>query len=391
MDHREAPDGTLECTLAGHRARWLPNGVATFAAMTALVGAATQAICLEFYMVKPGEPALSLLAALLAARTRGVRVQVLYDAFGSEGLPPGFFAPLLAAGGEVRVFSPARRLRLAFRDHRKLLVCDALRAIVGGHNIGPEYTGDGVTQGWFDVALQIEGPVAGALAGSFAAMYALAPMNPAAIREFRHAVHTQRALYHPEGAVQLLTSGPGWRAGLLSRALRHDVQHAHDVRCMAGYFLPPRRMRRALRRCAAGGGQVLLLLAGQSDVPVARYAAEHLYGTMLAGGARLYEYQPQVLHAKLFIVDDTVYVGSCNLDRRSLDVNYELLLRMEWPELAAHARMLFGEALVHSREVPAESWHQRRRWWEWLRARAAYWLLTRIDPLLARRPLRSLG
>jgi cardiolipin synthase A/B len=112
---------------------------------------------------------------------------------------------------------------------------------------------------------------------------------------------------------------------------------------------------------------------------------------MLAGGARLYEYQPQVLHAKLFIVDDTVYVGSCNLDRRSLNINYELLLRLEWPELAAHARTLFAGALAHSREVPADSWRQRRHWWERLRARASYWLLTRIDPLLARRPLRSLG
>ncbi|MDE2221032.1 MAG: hypothetical protein KGJ52_11720, partial [Gammaproteobacteria bacterium] len=168
-------------------------------------------------------------------------------------------------------------------------------------------------------------------------------------------------------------------------------ERSRDVRCMAGYFLPPARMRRALRRCRAGGGQVLLLLAGQTDVPVARYAAEHLYGTMLAGGARLYEYQPQVLHAKLFIVDDTVYVGSCNLDRRSLNINYELLLRLEWPELAAHARRLFAGALAHSREVPADSWRRRRHWWEGLRARAAYWLLTRIDPLLARRPLRSLG
>jgi cardiolipin synthase len=222
-------------------------------------------------------------------------------------------------------------------------------------------------------------------------MYALAPMNPAAIGAFRRAVHAQHAMHRQRGVVRLLTSGPGWRAGLLSRVLRHDVQRARDVRCIAGYFLPPTRMRRALRRCAARGGQVLLLLAGRSDVPVARYAAEHLYGRMLAGGARLYEYQPQVLHAKLFIVDDTVYVGSCNLDRRSLSVNYELLLRLEWPELAAHARSLFAGALGHSREVPADSWRRRRHWWEGLRARAAYWLMTRIDPLLARRRLRSLG
>jgi len=387
MDQSNPPD----CALAGHRARWLPNGAASFAAMAALIGGASTSVCLETYTVKPGEPAEGLIAALLAARARGVRVRVLYDAFGSEGLPADFFAALVAAGGEVRVFSPARRLRLAFRDHRKLLVCDAQRAIVGGHNIGPEYDGDGVTQGWLDVALQIEGPVAADLAASFEAMYALAPMNAAAIRDFRRAARAQRHAGSAGAAIRLLTSGPGWRAGLLSRVLRLDVLHARAVRCMAGYFLPPARMRRALRRCTHGGGEVELLLAGKSDVPVARYAAEHLYARMLEGGARLFEYQPQVLHAKLFIIDDTVYVGSCNLDRRSLNINYELLLRLEWPELATRARALFNEALAHSREVPAETWRQRRHWWERWRSRFSYWLLTRVDPLLARRPLRSLG
>ena len=355
--------------------------------MLELVAAARESVCLESYIVRPGEPADSLLKALLAARARGVQVQVLYDAFGSEGLPAAFFAPLQAAGGAVRVFSPARRLRLAFRDHRKLLVCDARRAIVGGHNIGPEYIGDGVTRGWRDLALQIEGPVGAALAASFAAMYALAPMSAAGIREFRAKV---RSLPRTTGSVRLLTSGPGWPAGVLSKALRFDLRRARTVQCMSGYFLPPSRIRRELHRCAAGGGPVQILLAGKSDVPVARYAAEHLYGAMLAGGSQLFEYQPQVLHAKLLIMDDTVYAGSCNLDRRSLNINYELLLRLEWPELAAQGRRLFADSLAYSQAVSALDWRARRQWWERLRSSAAYWLLTRIDPLLARRPLRSL-
>jgi cardiolipin synthase len=159
---------------------------------------------------------------------------------------------------------------------------------------------------------------------------------------------------------------------------------------MAGYFVPPGRIRRALHRCAQRGGQVQLLLAGRSDVPVARYAAEHLYGTMMDGGAELYEYQPQVLHAKLILMDDIVYVGSSNLDRRSLDYNFELLLRLDWPELAEQGRALFAEALTHARAVPPGLWRAQRRWWQRLRSQFAYWLLTRIDPLLARRPLRSL-
>jgi cardiolipin synthase len=378
-----------DCVLGEHRACWLPDGDHAFAAMSALIDGARESVCLESYLVRAGEPALSLLGALQRARARGVRVRLLCDAFGSEGLPANFFDRLVADGGDVRVFSPARRLRLAFRDHRKLLVCDERRAIVGGLNIGPEYLGDGVRHGWRDLALQIEGPVAAALAASFAAMYALAPVTAMAIREFRRAARQVPTV--PGAAVSLLHSGPGWPVGQLWRALRGDLAQARAVYCMAAYFLPPRRMRQALRRVTEGGGTVQLLLAGRSDVPVARYAAEHLYARMLAGGARLYEYQPQILHGKLLVMDDTVYIGSCNLDRRSLNINYELLLRLHWPQLAAQGRELFAGSLAHSREVAGLSWRSRRHWWERLRARAAYWLLTRIDPLLARRRLRSLG
>jgi len=312
---------------------------------------------------------------------------VLYDAFGSESLPDAFFAPLRAAGGQVRVFSPARRLRLACRDHRKLLVCDGARAIVGGMNIAPEYAGDGVRRGWLDLSLQIEGPVAVALAASFAAMYALAPASATAIQEFLRAV---RKVPQPGGAVSLLTSGPGWPPGQLRHALRADLARAHTVHCMAAYFLPPIGIRRALRRVRRRGGVVQLLLGALTDVPVARYAAEHLYGRILAGGAQLFEYQPQVLHAKLLVLDDTVFVGSCNLDRRSLNINYELLLRLVWPQLATQARELFAGSLLHSRAVPAAQWQARRHWWERWRSRAAYWLMTRVDPLLARRRMRPL-
>jgi len=355
--------------------------------MLELVASARKSVCLESYIVRPGEPADSLLRELVGACRRGVQVRVLYDAFGSEGLPADFFAPLTEAGGAVRVFSPARRLRLAFRDHRKLLVCDTRVAIVGGHNIAPEYTGDGVTHGWRDLALRIEGPIGAALESTFEAMYALAPMSAAGILEFRAA---QRGRSQSAGVVRLLTSGPGWPAGQLHRALRFDLASARAVRCMAGYFLPPQRMRRALKRVVSRGGVVQLLLAGRSDVPVARYAAEYLYGTLLDGGAQIYEYQPQILHAKLFIMDDTVYVGSCNLDRRSLSINYELLLRLEWPELAALGRELFGQSLAHSRAVVPAEWNRNRRWWERLRSQLAYFLFTRVDPLLARRPLRPL-
>lgn len=374
-------------TLGHHRARWLENGDAAYAAMHELINQAQHDIRLEFYLIRPGEPADGLFAAMLAALHRGVAVSILYDLFGCEGLPDDYFAPLLDAGARVQAFNPVTSLRLAFRNHRKLLIADD-RAILGGLNIGPEYVGDGIHRGWRDLALQIEGPVVGALVHGFEAMWALAPITPAAIAAFRRAM--QRAPSANDG-VQVLQSGFGWPRAQLRRALHQDLQRARSVRCTAAYFLPSSRIRRELIQCVRRGGSVQLLLAGHTDVPIAKYASEHIYARLLRRGVQLFEYQPQVLHAKLLVIDDVVYVGSSNLDRRSLHINYELMLRLEWPQLAADARALFDADLTRSAAVSLPHWRRRRRWWERWRSAGAYWILSRLDPLIARRRLRELS
>ena len=119
-------------------------------------------------------------------------------------------------------------------------------------------------------------------------------------------------------------------------------------------------------------------------------AGRSLYRRLLKGGVRLHEYQPQILHAKLFIVDDTVYVGSANLDLRSFHINYELMLRLRSPELAAQARELFRATLTHCRAFSLQEWCSSRSLWLRIKARVAYFLLVRVDPYLARRQWRAL-
>ncbi len=353
--------------------------------MVRLIDAATRRICLESYVVRSTGPAERIRAALRAALLRGVRVQILIDAFGSENLPRAFFAELLELGAVLRVFNPSRLLRLSFRNHRKLLVGDERGAIVGGFNIGPEYVGDGINRGWFDLGVLLEGPIAATLASSFDRMFDLAPFTPPALRRFREGefVHGLDA-----GPLRLLTSGPGCLRGDLRRSLHRDLRRARHVSVMAAYFLPSRRIRSELARCIRRGGRVELLLSGKSDVALAKRAAEHLYDKLLTQGVCIREYQPQILHAKLIVLDDVVYVGSCNLDQRSLRINYELLLRASSSELAQEARQILCNAITRSTVVTPTQWQHSTGWWQRLRSRLAYWMLARVDPFIASRKLR---
>src|SRR5512146_2729917 len=138
-------------------ASWMPTVYEGYRLILAAIAAATWDRRLEMYIFRAGDPCDRFRDALVAAARRGVRVQVLLDGLGSSGLPPDYWAGLRAAGGEAAFFNPLALRRIAIRDHRKLLVADERLAFLGGFNIAPEYEGDGVTRGWRDLGVALEG------------------------------------------------------------------------------------------------------------------------------------------------------------------------------------------------------------------------------------------
>lgn len=367
--------------------QWLASSDAAFEAMLAAIGAAQRSVRLETYIFVADAVGEAFREALVRAARRGARTRVLIDALGSLNLAASFWQPLLAAGGEFRWFNPLSLGRLAIRNHRKLLVCDEAVAFVGGFNIAAEFKGDGVTGGWRDIGLRVAGPLAEELGASFDDMFQQAdfrhPPFPRLRRSrFRRTVAGQ--------ACELLLSGPGREASPIKRHLQRDLRRAGQVRIMAAYFLPTWRLQRLILRAARRGGRVQLMLAGKTDVPLSQLASRGLYQRLLRAGVEIFEYQPQVFHAKLVLVDDLVYVGSSNLDPRSLNINYELLVRVCNRALAAEGRALFNAALEQCRRIDPQTWPRSRSLWSKLKERWARFILARADPGLARWQLRHL-
>ncbi len=366
--------------------RWLRTGDEAFAAMFAAIAGAQRSVRFEMYTFCATPIGVQFLEAFTAAARRGVKVQVMVDAFGSFALTESFWAPLRREGGDVRWFNPLTLRRLTFRDHRKLLVCDDEVAIVGGFNVGPSYEGDGVTRGWRDVGIRVCGRLALALAAAFDTMYERHDFKHPPWMRLRPS-WLRRTLAGEDG--ELLLSGPGRGPNEFKQRLLEDLSRARHVQIASGYFLPHGKLRRRLLRAARRGARIELVLAGKSDVRLSLVATRALYRRFLRAGMRIYEYEPQVLHSKFVIVDDAVYVGSSNLDPRSLHINYELMLRLTRPEVVAEAREVFAEHLRHSRPIELSAWLASRSWWARLQGRWACFLLGRLDRLLMRRQLQG--
>ncbi len=366
---------------------WMRTGAEAFSSMLSAMDLAERTIGLETYIYTSGDMGKRFLETLVRASRRGVRVKVLVDALGSMTLPASFWQPLIDVGGLVRFFNPLSLHRLGIRDHRKLLVCDSTVAFVGGFNIADEYDGDGVSRGWRDLGLILQGQVVKDLEASFEEMFSKADFQHKRFMRLRHSSAKRAVVVQNE---QLLLSGPGRGRSPIKRMLSPDLAGAREVKIIIAYFLPTWRIRRDLAAVVRRGGSVDLILAGKSDVLVSKLAAQSLYRRFLRAGVRIFEYQPQVLHAKLLIIDQVVYVGSANLDQRSLNINYELMLRFENPAMASEAREIFESIRGHCREVTRQSWSEGRTLWRRLKQRWAYLLLVRIDPYLAKRQWRAL-
>jgi cardiolipin synthase len=272
------------------------------------IRSAERSIHLEVYSFALDSIGLLFVQALSGASRRGVPVEVIVDAWGSLGSGRGIAARLREAGCRVTLFNPlsallAGRFR---RNHRKLLIVDEGLAYVGGINIGEPYAGKDVL-GWVDLALEVRGPAVTQLSATLKG--AAGPRsNP--------------------GPVRIYLSGLRG-GGVLLRRYLHAIRGArHHVLLAHAYFLPNRRLIRALVGAAKRGVRVVLLLAGRSDVPFSRAATRRLYGKFIRAGVELYEWNQSVLHAKAATADSKVFlVGSFNLDPLSL-ANLEALVEV---------------------------------------------------------------
>lgn len=366
---------------------WIRTGQEMFLGMLDSIENAQRSVRLEMYTVAPDALGEKFREALCRACQRGVEVRLIYDALGSLELPGAFWDALRKAGGQVRQFNPLALERLGIRDHRKLLVTDRATAFVGGFNISSDYDGDGVSHGWCDLGLRLRGPLVEQLALTFEEMYERADFLHKRFARLRKMSVRRKVESAHE---QLLLSGPGRERSPIKTALRRDLLQARQVDIMVAYFLPTWRLRHDLMAVVRRGGRVRLLLAGKSDVQVSQLAARSLYRRLLRAGIQIFEYQPQVLHAKLAVIDNVVYVGSANLDQRSLNINYELMVRFDSGEMAAEAKDIFETRLRHGRMISQEQWKASRTWWSRLKQHWAYFLLVRIDPYIARSQWRAL-
>lgn len=345
------PGNTVEVTLDG-------NG--TFPRMFADLRSAREAITLQLYYGAPGRLAQELGAILVERARAGVRVFVLYDAFGTVDLSREQRNALRSAGILVEPYRPLRLSRLHLlqnRGHVRGVVIDGRIGWTGGFGIDDQWLGDGRTGGgWRETNVRFEGPAVRQLQAAFAAAWV----------ETTGELVTGRPTLAPQQdgveAAGLLYAVPTQGSTAAERFFALSIAAARKTLYITNsYFAPDPSFVDLLAAAARRGVDVRVLTAGpRTDVGIVRFAGRATYESLLQAGVRLYEWQPTTLHAKTFVVDGRwSTIGSMNLDNRSLALNDESTLMVLDHGIGKQMEAIFLDDLRHAEEIRVEEFRGR--------------------------------
>jgi cardiolipin synthase len=119
-------------------------------------------------------------------------------------------------------------------------------------------------------------------------------------------------------------------------------------------------MQTALQVAAARGVDVRLLISRKSEHPLLVKAGRSYYDALLRQGVRIYEYDKGIEHSKYFVIDgEWATVGSCNLDERSLRLNFELSLLARSTQTNAEMARIFEATIAQARLIDREEFARR--------------------------------
>jgi cardiolipin synthase len=347
----------------GNRFSVLTNGDQIFPAMLEAIDRARRRISFETYIYEAGEVADRFTRALLAAARRGVAVNLVVDAVGGSGIDADHVRELEAAGCRVVRFNTLRWYSLEevnYRTHRKILVVDGEVGFTGGAGIADHWTGNAEDPDhWRDTMVEIDGPAARLLEGGFYENFT------EAADEVVPELDDSGPVRGDAGAAFVVRSSPSGGVNDMKRLFLLGIAAARrSIDITTPYFMPDESSRWSLADAVRRGVRIRLLVEGdKTDAKPVKHASRRYYEELLKLGIEIYEYQPTMMHAKTFVVDDAWSLfGSANFDNRSLELNDELNVAVTSRELAARFREDFDRDRQHARQITLGEWRRRSLW-----------------------------
>ena len=344
--------------VGGNTGKLLPDSNATIDAIVADIDAARHHVHLLFYIWLADNNGCKVIEALKRAAARGVVCRVMVDDLGSRGLVRSpHWQAMREAGIKVAsglaIGNPLLRIftsRIDLRNHRKIVVIDGTVTYCGSQNCAdPEFLVKARYAPWVDVMVRFEGPVAHQNQLLFAGDWM------AGVREdLGDLLHAPAVATDPISMpAQVVGTGPTVRYSAMQEIFQSLLFSARrEIVITTPYYIPDNSLQNALCATAYRGVDTTIIFPARNNSWIVGAASRSYYADLLAAGVKIHEYVGGLLHAKSLTVDGEItLIGSANMDRRSLELNYENNILVYDRELAEAMLARQREYIARSRPV----------------------------------------
>ena len=336
------------------------------AAMDALIAdidQATETVHISFYIWLDDNTGGKMTDAVCAAAKRDVTCRVMVDALGSRAFTRSArWAQLKDAGVHtVATLNDIPRLghlavgRVDLRNHRKIVVIDNRISFCGSQNCAdPQFRVAAKYAPWVDLLFRCEGPVVRQEQYIFVGAWAAGTGEQ--IEDLPTAEPTPEE-FAQGSLAQMFATGPTRKRNSMSDMFVATIFAAqHDLLVTTPYFVPDEALLRALCAAPRRGVRTRLIVPARNNSALVGLSSRSDYPYLLESGVEIYEYPLGLLHSKSITLDGQIaLVGSANMDRRSLQLNFENNLLVVDPDVTAQVRRRQESYLSVSKRVPPET------------------------------------
>lgn len=335
----------------GNHLEILHNGETAYPMMLQAIAEARERVYLSSFIFGYDEVGLRFAAALKEAAERGCDVRLLMDGVGSFN-PLAQWKKKLGPRVRLAYFLPPSLIPPQFsinlRTHRKVLICDGDTAFTGGMNISQHHLVNLPRKNRVqDIHFLCRGPIAEQLTLTFLMDWTFVTGEAAPSISLT-------APKRGDTPCRLLVDGPGSPDEIIHDLICAMISSArHSVRIMSPYFLPPHRLESALISAVLRGVDVNVILPGENNHRLVDWAMRHQNSLLEESGIHLFYQPPPFAHTKLLLVDEEyTLLGSANLDPRSLNLNFELVMEVFDAGITADLITFFDDVKRCSVPVP---------------------------------------
>lgn len=348
------------------------DGEQMFHDMISDIENAQQTINVEFYTFYNDDIGNKMLNLLIKKAKEGVKVKLLYDAWGSLGATKAWFDQLNKAGGEVLPFVTSRnmitRYRINYHLHRKIVIVDGKTSWTGGFNVGDQYLGRKKKFGyWRDSQVRIVGSASLLLQERFVMDWNASIQDEAQLITFNTLLFPdldENEIHPGDVATQIISDGPDRdNANMRNGIIKLMFQAKKRLWLQTPYLIPDDAMFATLQTIAMSGVDLRIMIPCKPDHPFIYRATQWYANELSRYGVKIYIYNKGFIHAKTIVVDDDFStVGSMNQDYRSYDLNFEDVAVFYDKNFTEEVAKSFEQDMQDSTLLTPEMIEQQGRW-----------------------------